>query len=139
MKAAYDAAQSKLVDKDGNPTAHYQAYMDREDAYKSKLRAWKTAYAAAYTDPMKLNNWPIQGTLYHNDADEALDRWTGLGFKQEIETAISQLAAQGIDPSIVLISRAKKRFINSLNEFMSIGQIPYTTMIPRTWYDRDND
>jgi hypothetical protein len=139
MKAAYDAAQAKLTDKDGNVTPHYQAYMDREEEYKSKVRAWQRAYAAVFTDPMKLQNWPMEGRQYHDDADEAMDRWTALGFKPEIETAIAQLAAQGIDPSIVLISRAKKRFINSLNEFMSVGQIPYTILLPRSWYDRNND
>jgi hypothetical protein len=139
MKAAYDAATAKLMDKDGNPTPHYQAYMQYEDEYKSKVKAWQRAYAAAFTDPMKLQNWPIQGTSYQDDADEAMDRWTGLGFKQEIENAINTLAAQGTDPAIALISRAKKRFINSLNEFQSIGEIPYTIMLPNSWYDADND
>ena len=139
MKAAYEAAQAKLVDKDGNATPQYQAYMEREDEYKSKVRSWQRAYANAFTDPMRLQNWPIEGRLYHDDADEAFDRWTGLGHKQDIETAIATLAAQGMDPAIALISRAKKRFINSLNEFMSVGQIPYTVMLPRTWYDSDTD
>ncbi|BDC46044.1 hypothetical protein [Paraburkholderia terrae] len=139
MKAAYDAATSKLMDKDGNVTPHYQAYMQYEDTYKSKVKAWHRAYANAMTDPMKMQNWPIDGVQYQDDADEAMDRWVGLGFKQEIETAIATLAAQGIDPSIALISRAKKRYINSLNEFTSVGEIPYTLMLPNTWYDKDSD
>lgn len=139
MKKAYDAASAKLMDKDGNTTPHYQAYMQYEDAWKDKVKAWHRAYANAFSDPMKLQNWPIDGTSYQDDADEAMDRWVGLGFKQEIENAIAILAAQGTDPAIALISRAKKRYINSLNEFQSIGEIPYTIMLPNSWYDKDND
>jgi len=139
MKKAYDAAQAKLVDKDGNPTPHYQSYMQFEDAYKSKVKQWNRAYAAAFTDPMKLQAWPTEGRMYHDDADEAMDRWVSLGFKLEIEQAIATLAAQGTDPAIALIARAKKRFQNSLLEFQGVGQIPYTVLEPNSWYDRDND
>ncbi len=139
LKQAYDDAQAKLMDKDGNPTPHYEAYMKYEDEWKSKVKSWHKAYADAFTNPMKLQNWPIDGTTYHDDADEAMDRWVSFGFKQEIENAIATLAAQGTDPAIALIARAKKRFINSLTEFQSIGEIPYTMMLPNSWYDSDND
>jgi hypothetical protein len=139
LQKALDAAQAKLQDKDGNVTPHYQAYMQFEDEYKSKVKAWHRAFAAAFTDPVKLQNWPIDGTSYEDDANEAMDRWVGLGFKLEIENALATLEAQGTDPAIALIGRAKKRFINSLNEFQSIGEIPYTIMLPNSWYDPDND
>lgn len=139
LKKAYEAAAAKVMDKDGNPTPHYQAYMQYEDEWKSKVKAWHKAYSDAFTNPMKLQNWPIDGTLYQDDADQAMDRWVSFGFKEEIENAIATLAAQGTDPAIALISRAKKRFINSLNEFMSIGELPYTFMLPGSWYDKDND
>jgi len=139
MKKAFADAQAKLMDKDGNPTPHYQAYMEYEEKYKDKVKAWNRAYANAFADPMKFQNWPRDGVLYHDDADEAMDHWVGFGFKQEIENAIATLAAQGTDPAIALISRAKKRFINSLNEFMGIGELPYTLMLPNSWYDKDND
>jgi hypothetical protein len=139
LKAAYKAATDKLMDADGNPTPHYQAYMKYEDEWKSKVRARNKAYAAAFTDPMKLQQWPSDGVLYQEDVDEAWNRWMGLGFKVEIEKAIDTLAAQGTDPAIALIARAKKRFQNSLFEFAGYGEIPYTLLSPRTWYDRDND
>ena len=139
MQKAYADATALLQDKDGNVTPHYQAYMQFEEAWKDKIKAWHRAYANAFTDPMKLQNWPIDGTSYEDDANEAMDRWVGLGFKQEIENAIAILAAQGTDPAIALIGRAKKKFINSLNEFMSIGELPYTIMLPNSWYDKDND
>jgi hypothetical protein len=139
MKKAYQDATAKLMDQDGNPTPHYQAYMQYEEKYKDKVKAFHRAYANAFADPMKLQNWPIDGTSYQDDVNEAIDQWTGFGFKNEIENAIATLAAQGTDPAIALISRAKKRFVNSLIEFMSVGEIPYTIMLPNSWYDTDND
>src|SRR6266700_1751193 len=54
MKKAYEDAKAKLMDKDGNVTPHYEAYMRYEDEYKSKVKKWNQAYATAYTDPMRL-------------------------------------------------------------------------------------
>ena len=139
LKKAYADATAMLMDKDGNVTPHYQAYMQYEDEYKSKVKARNKAYATAFTDPMKLQQWPQDGVSYQDDVDEAWDRWTGLGFKEEIEKAINTLAAQGTDPAIALIARAKKRFQNSLFEFPGYGEIPYTILSPRTWYDPDDD
>lgn len=139
LKQAYADATAKLMDKDGNVTPHYQAYMQYEDTYRSKVKARNKAYAAAFTDPMKLQQWPQDGVTYQDEVDEAWDRWMGLGFKIEIEKAISTLAAQGTDPAIALIARAKKRFQNSLFEFPGYGEIPYTMFSPRTWYDPDDD
>jgi hypothetical protein len=100
MKQAYEAAQAKLMDKDGNPTPHYQAYVRFEDEYKSKVKVRDEAYASAFSDPMKLQHWPIEGRTYQNDADKAMDRWVSLGFKLEIENAIATLAAQGNDAQV---------------------------------------
>lgn len=139
MKKAFEDAKAKMMDKDGNTTPHYEAYMRYEDEYKSKVKAWNRAYAAAFTDPMKFQRWPIEGKLYHDDVDEAMDRWASFGFKQEIENAIATLAAQGTDPAIALIGRDKKRYQNSLLEFQSVGELPYIIMQPNSWYDPDID
>lgn len=139
LKAAYDKARAVLIDADGNMTQKYQKYTEFEDEYNSKVKAWHRAYADAFTDPMSLQTWPVQGVQYAEAADKAWDRWMSFGFKNEIENAIATLAAQGTDPAIALIARAKKRFKNSLNQFQGVGDIPYTMMIPRTWYDRNND
>jgi hypothetical protein len=139
MKAAYEAARAKLMDADGNPTTHYQSYMDREDQYKDAVRAYQKAYANAFTNPDRLQLWPMEGVTYHQDVDEAMDRWTSFGFKNEVEQAIATLAAQGTDPAMALINRAKKRFNDSLVNFPGIGDIPYTMFSPESWYDKDND
>lgn len=130
LKAAYAATAAKLTDADSNPTPHYQAYMQYEDAYNGKRKEWHRAYAAAFTDPMKLQAWPIEGVDFEDQANEAWDRWMSFGFKEEIESAIATLAAQGTDPAIALIARAKKHYQNSLNSFPSISEIPYTMMLP---------
>ena len=100
MKAAYEKATASLMDKDGNPTAHYEAYMKYEDEYNSKVKSKNKAYANAFTDPAKLQMWPIEGKTYQDDVDEAWDRWSSFGFKEEIEKAIATLAAQGTDPAL---------------------------------------
>jgi hypothetical protein len=104
-----DDARAKLIDKDGNATAHYQAYLRYEVEYKRKVDAWHQAQAAASSDPMKLQNWPIEGPSYHDDADKAMDRWVSLGYKHEIESAIAILTAQGIDPAIAQIIRDRDK------------------------------
>ena len=86
LKAAYEAAKAKLMDADGNPTPHYQKYMEYEDDYKSKVRAWHKAYAAAFTDPMKLQSWPIQGVDYADDANSAWDKWQSSGSRPRSRT-----------------------------------------------------
>jgi hypothetical protein len=68
-----------------------------------------------------------------------MDKWVGFGHKMEIDNALATLAAQGMDPAIALIARAKKKFNNSLNAFQSVGELPYTIMSPNTWYDEDSD
>jgi hypothetical protein len=103
---------AKLIDKDGNVTSHYQAYMQYEHVYKSKVRARNRAYSAALNDPMKLQQWPQDGVPYQDDVEEAWDRWMSLGFKMEIENVMSTLASEGTDPAIALIARAKKEGTN---------------------------
>jgi hypothetical protein len=106
---AYDDARAKLLDQEGKPTAHYQAYLRYEAEYKRKVKAWHKAQASASSDPMKLQNWPIEGASYQDDADKAMDRWVSLGYKQEIENAIAILTAQGTDPAIAQIIRDRDK------------------------------
>lgn len=107
MNKDYDDAMAKLVDKEGNPTPHYKAYMQYQEMWNSKVAAQQAAYAAALTDPMKLQAWPVEGTLYHDRVDQAFDRWTTLGYKHEIEQAMAIVGAQGADPS-TMRGRLKK-------------------------------
>ena len=139
LKKAYDDAKALLVDADDNPTKHYESYMERQEDYHDKVKEWHRAYSNAFADPMKLQNWPSEGKSYEDDANDAMDKWIALGHKEEIDKAIATLAAQGTDPAIALIARAKKRYLNSLQEFQGIGEMPYTMMLPESWYNPDGD
>jgi hypothetical protein len=139
IKQAYEQALAKLMDSDGVQTPHYKAYLECEKKWRKAVTAYNRAYADASTDPMKLWRFPQDGVIFQQDVDEAWDQWQGFGFMSEIQEAIATLAAQGTDPAIALISRAKKRFQNCLLNFPAIGDISYTIMEPNTWYDEDND
>jgi hypothetical protein len=139
LQAAYDAARAVLMNADGTQTAKYAAYSDFEEKYKSKVKALNKSYADALTDPTKLEAFPVTGVTYQDDVHEAMQNWVALGFKEEIEKAIDTLAAQGIDPSIALIVRARQKYYDALNEIPGVGELPYTLMIPNTWFDPNND
>lgn len=93
MNATYEDARAKLMDKEGNPTPEYKKYLRYEAEYKRKADAWHKAYAAALTDPVKLSTWPIEGVDYRDAADDALERWMAFGFKADIESALTTVAA----------------------------------------------
>lgn len=101
MNKEYDDAVAKLMDKDGNPTPHYRAYLQHQEMWNGKVEARQKAYMSARGDPMKLQSWPIEGIKYQDEVDQAFDRWTALGYKQEIEKAIDVLKAHGTDPAAI--------------------------------------
>ena len=99
MNNDYADALAKVVDTDGNPTSHYRAYLQYQEVWNEKVEARQKAYLSANGDPMKLQFWPIEGIKYQDEVDQAFDRWTALGYKQEIENAIDVLKAHGTDPA----------------------------------------
>ncbi|GAA4601068.1 hypothetical protein BJY16_003749 [Actinoplanes octamycinicus] len=139
LKAAYDKARAFLMDADDNPTAKYQKYLDYREKYRTAVKAYNRAYSAALTDPKKLGRFPQEGKLYQDDVDSAFDEWQGFGAKSEVEKALATLAAQGTDPAIALIARAKRRWENSLLNFPSVGNIPYVILSPESWCVADDD
>lgn len=139
IKKSVQEAQDKILDKDGNPTAHFNAYNQYRQLYQDAAKAQNKAYAGAMSDPLKYSNWPINGKQYQDDVDYTWSQWMGFGFKEEIENALSILAAQGIDPAVALIARAKLKYENSLINFEKVGNIPYTFIIPSKWYSLDED
>jgi hypothetical protein len=139
LKKAYDKANAVLMDEEGDPTKHYEKYLEYQDEYRSKVKSWNKAYAAAFTDPKRKQQWPVEGRTYHEEVDEAWDRWQSFGHKQEIEDAIAILSARGTDPAIALIGRAKKKLNDNLFEFPGVGLIPWTGMLPGNWADPDDD
>lgn len=96
-----EKARAILLDKDGNPTSNYQAYMKYEDEWREKVKAYNEAYENASTNPLNLQRWPIEGRLFQHDIDQAWDRWIALGFKNEIENAISILSSSTTEQDIL--------------------------------------
>ncbi|MEV6487110.1 hypothetical protein AB0M20_00525, partial [Actinoplanes sp. NPDC051633] len=139
LRAAYDEARAMLMDADGNPTPKYQRYLDYEQKHRAAVKAYNREYSAALTDPRKLADFPRVGKPFQDDVNSAFDQWEGFGARSQIRRAIDTLAAQGTDPAIALISRAKRRWENSLLTFPGIGSIPWTIMSPSSWYEPDDD
>src|SRR5215831_12379539 len=106
MQLTYEEARRALMNEDGAPSPLYRAYLKWEQEYNNRITAMNDAYRSALEDPMKLQAWPIEGRLYHQEADQALDRWVALGFKYEIEGAISTLVSAGEEGS-ELVNRVK--------------------------------
>ncbi|MBO9619423.1 MAG: hypothetical protein J7539_10350 [Niabella sp.] len=139
IKQSIADAQAKIMDKDGNPTPHYNNYLQYQGVYHDAVKALNKAYASAVSDPKKLETWPVLGKSYQDDVNAAWDQWQGFGFKAEIETATNLLAAQGMDPALALIARAKNKWENSIVHFDKVGDLPYTFIIPSKWWSADED
>ena len=137
IKKSVEDAKAVLTDKDGNSTPKFEQYVRYRDEYNSKVKAYQRAYAGAMSDPMQFQMFPIVGKLFQDDITFALETWTGMGNKHEIDLAMKTLQAQGIDPSVLLIARAKNKYENSLVNFPNIGNIPYTFIVPNKWYSAD--
>src|ERR1022692_4277194 len=136
LQKSIDAAKALLQDPvTGMPTPHYNLYLYYQSNYFSAQEDLNGQYANAVSDPEELAMWPINGKIPQEKVDQAQQNWAGLGFKNEIETAMDTLNAQGMDPSIALINRAKLSYQNSLAEMANIGTIPYTFIEPSTFYD----
>lgn len=139
IRKALEESQAKLVDKDGFPTPLYSAYNTYHDAYYDKVKSLNRNYGDAMSDPVALHQWPIVGKVYQDDVNKAWNEWISFGHKLEVETAMNLLAAQGQDPAVLLINRAKQKWENSLVHLDKIDDVPYTFMSPRNWYSADAD
>jgi hypothetical protein len=110
FKQAYEKAKSTLIDKEGNPTPHYQAYLKYEEEWKNKRKAHGAAYENALTNPLKLHMWAVEGKQYIDDINSAMDQWITLGYKVEIENAIKILATRNNDPDVIaMMQQAQNR------------------------------
>lgn len=140
VQAAYDKAQAYLYDEEEDePTRKYEKYLEYQDAYDSAVQEYAQEYADAFTDPQRLAMWPMQGTYFRKSVDKAWKRWVALGYKEKVESALNTLAAQGQDPAMALISRAKQKFHENLFDFPGVGMLPLTQLIPSGWADERDD
>lgn len=138
MKKAVEKSKAVMQTPEGDSTPHFEKYLQYRDEYTEAKQNRDRQYGNALSDPMKFQMWPRQGKTYQDDVDFSWDKWQSLGFKQEIEEAMSVLSSQGIDPAILLIARAKKKYENSLVNASENGTIPYTSISPSKWYSPNN-
>jgi len=139
IQRAYDEAQAMLVDEEGEPTRAYERYLEYSDEYDEATQDYVTEFADAVTDPAKLAMFPMTGNVLRKKIDKTFDRWVALGKKEKIEGALATLAAQGQDPAMALIGRAKKDLASNLFEFPGVGALPQTIIIPENWADEKDD
>ncbi len=139
VQRAYDEAQALLVDDEGEPTRRYERYLEYSDAYDEAVQDYATEFAEAVTDPAKLAQFPMTATPLRKKIDKTFDRWVALGSKERVEGALATLAAQGQDPAMALIGRAKKDLAANLFEFPGVGLLPETKIIPENWADETDD
>ncbi len=136
---AYKSAEALLQDEEGEATRRYEKYLDLADEYDNALTDYNLEFADAVTDPEKLAMWPMTGNLLRKKVDRAFDRWAALGSKEKIESALATLAAQGQDPAIALIGRAKKELQANLFDFPGVGPLPITTILPSNWANENDN
>ncbi|MGY1684968.1 hypothetical protein ACI8AK_05195 [Geodermatophilus sp. SYSU D00867] len=139
IKEAVSDAEALLMDEESEPTRAYEKYLEYSDAYDEAQEDYYLAWADASTNPDKIEAWPTTGNLLRRKLDKALDRWRALGRKEAIEGALDILAAQGRDPAMALISKAKRDLEQNLFDFPGVGQLPITTVLPANWADERDD
>lgn len=139
LQASYDEAMADLMDEDGLPTSQYEKYMEYSDAYDEAQLEYAQEFADAFGDPKRLATWPQQGVFFRKKVEKTWMRWNSLGHRERIESALNTLAAQGQDPAMALISRAKQQFEQNLFDFPGVGLLPLTLMIPSGWADESDD
>ncbi|MVM29460.1 hypothetical protein GO755_05410 [Spirosoma sp. HMF4905] len=94
-------AKRLLVLEDGRPTPQYQAYLKFAKLATEKEREMNEARQGASQDFTKMRNWPITGKIFGDELQQARNQWIALGYKNEIEQAISVLKATGDDTSFL--------------------------------------
>ena len=83
----------------------------------------------------KMKAWRNIGRIYQKRVDNARARYRRVARKYEEYSAI--LDANGIDPSALLIKRAKTAFESWQIQLGTMASLPYTFMTPSDWYDPD--
>jgi len=84
-----NSANRPLVDASGEPTPRYVAYLKYQKEYNDKVTEHQSAYMEAQASPALLRMWPIVGKQYIDKVNDAMKKWTVLGYKNEIEKALN--------------------------------------------------
>ena len=120
-------------------TPAYQNYNSNTIAYGQATRAFAEAYAAARSDPVQFQAWPVTSRTYQNAVDIAKDKLIADG-GPDVEAALDTLASKGNPIQAHMIAQAKE-----LYDQWDLGlsgavpaKMPYCMILPSGWADPDD-
>lgn len=128
------------VDTDDTPikTAAYRGYDKYRKAWEDAKLDYSNAYQTAVSTS-RVDDWPVNGSVYLNRLQAAEDDWQSLGKKQQIEAALTTIEAQGKDAIEAVIAEAKKAFAPWQLTLNNIGATtPYVQVLPSNWAAPDD-
>jgi hypothetical protein len=131
-----------LMDADGNFTGYtplYTSYRHNQKMLADARTAFANAYAAAMSEPVAGQAWPVASSTYQNAVDQAFNDLKDMG-GQRVEDAIATLQSEGGSAAAALIAKARKMY-----DDYSVGlggaiatKIPWSYIDPVSWWDATN-
>uniref|UniRef100_UPI003514FE06 hypothetical protein n=1 Tax=Streptomyces calvus TaxID=67282 RepID=UPI003514FE06 len=110
IQARIDSAKKTLFtfDADGNMTGYsrkYEIYNKNRKAYEDAVSDFANAFAAATTDPVQGQSWPVTSAKYKGAVDRARADLFAMG-GQEVEDAIATTQSIGSSAAASFIAQA---------------------------------
>ncbi|MGW0137364.1 hypothetical protein [Streptomyces calvus] len=144
IQARIDAAKKTLFtfDADGNMTGYsrkYEIYNKNRKAYEDAVSDFANAFAAATTDPVQGQSWPVTSAKYKGAVDRARADLFAMG-GQEVEDAIATTQSIGSSAAASFIAQARTLFDSyqlGLAGAVAVN-VPYSYIDPSSWWDRKN-
>jgi hypothetical protein len=138
VKAALEAANKLLTTPEGDMSKAYANYRTYKKDYFTEIQNYAAAYQTAYSTEAGKAAWPSVGKKFKNDVDTAWDDWNVLGKRQQIESALDLIKAQGTDAATAIIAASKKKFEEYQVAYGALATtIPYVHVLPSNWWDPD--
>ena len=144
VKKRIEEAEKVLFEKDedgaiAGKSKAYKRYIENANALAKAKSDFAVANAAAMTDPVKAQAWPVQSATYQQMVDQAQDALVTEG-GPKVERAIDTIASVGVPMQAHLIKKAKDAY-DAWNLGLSgivPAKIPYSIVLPTNWCDPDD-
>lgn len=117
----------------------YKNYLNNANVLAKAKSDFAAANAAAMTDPVKANAWPVQSATFQQLVDQAQDSLVTEG-GPKVERAIDTIASIGVPMQAHMIKKSKDAF-DAWNLGLSgvvPAKIPYSMILPTNWCDPDD-
>ncbi|MET0984381.1 MAG: hypothetical protein ABW034_03135 [Steroidobacteraceae bacterium] len=144
VKNRLEEAQRVLFELDTDGTIIgksrlYKNYLNNAMMLAKAKSDFAAANAAAMTDPVKANAWPVQSGTFQQMVDQAQDALVTEG-GPKVERAIDTIASVGVPMQAHMIKKAKDAF-DAWNLGLSgivPAKMPYSMILPTNWCDPDD-